>query len=197
MRRSLVALSLMLAMAPQLARADALSDGIAWLEKGDYERAVTALEQAASAQPADPRPHQYLEKAYEALFRPAQAIIAHEQWLTLREQAAKPKPTPKPDTDWEPLPPVYVRPGPRTRLPAITNDMIPRQPPTEYKATPIESAKPAAKAANASDAETKAEVAPPALPSPSATPTPPPNLEPILDPTGYNAPAPPAIPPQQ
>jgi tetratricopeptide (TPR) repeat protein len=193
MRRSLVALSLLLAMAPQLARADALSDGIGWLEKGDYERAVTALQQAAEAQPADPRPYQYLEKAYEALFRPTEAIAAHEQWLALREKAAKPKPTPKPALDWDPLPPVYVRPGPRPRLPAITNEMIPRQP-TEYKATPIESAKPAAKAANPSDAETKADVAPPALPSPSATPTPPPNLDPLLEPTGYNAPAPAEIP---
>src|SRR3712207_3186985 len=96
MRRSLLAFSLVLAMAPQLAWADALSDGIEAVKQHEFERAVTLLEQAAGANPADPRPYQYLEKAYEGLYRPAEAIEAHDKWLMLREKAAKPKPSAKP-----------------------------------------------------------------------------------------------------
>jgi tetratricopeptide (TPR) repeat protein len=195
MRRSLLAFSLLLAMAPQLAWADALSDGIDLVKKGDYERAVTLLKQYAEAHPDDPRPYLHLEKAYEGLYRPTLAIDAHQMWQELRKKAARPKPTPRPVIDDSPLPPVYVRPGPRTRLPVITNDMIPKQP-TVYKATPLDEPKPQQKSATASDSGAKGAVVPPATPSPSAAPTPAPNLEPILEPTGFNAPpvAPPPLP---
>jgi hypothetical protein len=196
MRRSLLAFSLLLAMAPQLAWADALSDGIELVNKGEYDRAITLLRQAAEANPADPRPYQYLERAYEATWHPDQAIAAHETWLALREKAAKPKPTPKPSIEDDPLPPVYVPAAPRTRLPVITNDMIPKQPQV-YKATPLDLPKPQ-KATPGSDSATvpKGAVAPPALPSAAPAPTPAPLLEPILSPTGYDAPpiTPPAVP---
>lgn len=188
MRRSMLAVSVLLAMAPQVALADALSDGIDLVGKGDYDRAVVLLQQAAEANPADPRPYLYLEQAYEAMYRPTDAIDAHGRYLELRQKAAKPKPAPKPTMEPDALPPVYVRPGPRTRLAPITNDVIPKQP-TEYRATPVEAPKPAAGTA-ASDAAAKAApVAPPPLPAASPTPEPPPpNLQPINEPTGYNAP---------
>jgi tetratricopeptide (TPR) repeat protein len=200
MRRSMLAFSVLLAMAPQLAWADALGDGIELVGKGDYDRAVPVLMQAAEANPADPRPYLYLEKAYEGLYRLTEAIDAHERYLTLQEKAARPKPAAKATAGPDLLPPVYVKPGPRPKLPAITNDMIPKQP-TVYKATPLDTPPPAAKAATGSDAAARgAAVAPPPLPAPSATPTPAPNLLPITESTGYNAPpvAPPPLPaPQQ
>lgn len=193
MRRWMLAVSAVVAMAPQIALADALSDGIDLVKKGDYERAVTVLRQAAAANPADPRPYQYLEKAYEATYRITDAIDAHATYLALREKAAKAKPAAKASAEPDALPPVYVRPGPRTHLPPITNDLIPRTP-TVWRATPVDLPKAVgsdadAKATAGSDAAAKGTaVAPPALPTPSAEPTPPPILEPINEPTGFNAP---------
>ncbi|MBC7545221.1 MAG: hypothetical protein H7338_21050 [Candidatus Sericytochromatia bacterium] len=198
MRRSLLAISLVLSLAPQLALADALDDGMQLVRKGEFEKAVPLLIQAADANPTDPRPHEYLGKAYTGLFQPADALTEDALASDLRQRQRKFVPATKPRVDVNPLPPIYVRPGPRTSLPAITRDSLPKTT-TNYKATPMDLPSPAKAPASDSLAAPTGVTNPvpmaTSMPGPMATPTPAPNLQPVGE-TGLNAPmvTPPSVP---
>lgn len=170
MRRAALTLSVLMVLVAMPGWAGPLEDGRRLVKAGDYAQAIPLLQAAAKANPDDPTPHDLLAQAYEATYQIDAALSAGQRALAIRKRlaAAANVPQVQPVTE-ERLPPVYVRPGLRKRLPAVTNQSLPKTP-LNWKATPIDL--PAKPATVGSDATAKPAARPTPSPTPSATPAP-------------------------
>lgn len=179
MRHAALALSILTVLVAMPGWAGPLEDGRRLIKAGNHAQAIPLLQAAAKANPDDPTPHDLLAQAYEATFQIDAALSAGQRALTIRKRlaAAANVPQVQPVTE-ESLPPVYVRPGPRKRLPAVTNQSLTKTP-MNWKATPIDL--PAKPAAVGSDAIAKPAARPTPSPTPTPSATPAPNFQSITE----------------